>query len=286
MQVSEAQYRAAVLGVAALAVLLMARLRFCNDLSLPPKPPKPTPVAGTAKELSKSVERNSAAYEAYLKKDSEAYGISAPSARAMSVVFPHETFSEHVVLEPGSPVERGPLVIELRVDKPAGAKRKQLNLHIENRSHKPLAYRVKTRPSAGSRACSKMRALRHNAVALAAGGSLERAECQYRKGWTLELLDVDVMELPELGYMYLSSVQAEKIGLDRRTSLGHQIPVDSMGCRIIHGTTIQSAIDDGDSSWRDVVDFYARHRCKTYTFHPGYKAFQTDGERSLPDVVD
>jgi len=42
------------------------------------------------------------------------------------------------------------------------------------------------------------------------------------------------------------------------------------------------AIRSGDIEWRDLVDFFARHRCNTYSFFDRYKAFQGDGLEKLP----
>ena len=46
----------------------------------------------------------------------------------------------------------------------------------------------------------------------------------------------------------------------------------------------EAASNRGDIGWRDLVDFYARHRCQTYQFPSSYRAFKSDGERPIPAV--
>jgi len=47
---------------------------------------------------------------------------------------------------------------------------------------------------------------------------------------------------------------------------------------------VRSGIERGDITWRDLADFYARHRCQTYPFPPKYHAFRENGEQALPAV--
>ena len=47
---------------------------------------------------------------------------------------------------------------------------------------------------------------------------------------------------------------------------------------------VRNGLDRGDLQWRDLVDFYARHRCQTYQFPVSYKALKQDGERPIPAV--
>ena len=46
----------------------------------------------------------------------------------------------------------------------------------------------------------------------------------------------------------------------------------------------RTLLDQWMANWRDLVDFYARHRCETYTFPEGYRAFERDGARPLPAI--
>jgi hypothetical protein len=48
---------------------------------------------------------------------------------------------------------------------------------------------------------------------------------------------------------------------------------------------VRSGLEQGQIGWRDLVDFYARHRCPTYRFPSSYRAFRSDGERQVPDIA-
>jgi hypothetical protein len=47
---------------------------------------------------------------------------------------------------------------------------------------------------------------------------------------------------------------------------------------------VRSGLERGEIGWRDLIDFYARHRCQTYQFPLLYRAFKIDGERPVPAV--
>jgi hypothetical protein len=266
-------------------MIVLGSLRFCGDFDLPGKPPRPAVSISTAKAVSETIKRTSAAYDSYIKEDAAAFGISPVRGRVMSAVFPYRSDRERRVMEVGETVEVLGLSMTLTVEKVKRGKRKQMMLTIENKGHKPLAYRVQTKPSAGG-SCKRMVQVVHNAVALPAAGTTKRAECVYRDGWTLEITEVETVALPELGFLYLSSVDAEGLGLDARTSKRHKPPHNVMRCRAPTSATLRNDIKSGKIAWRDQVDFYARHRCKTYKFPRPYRAFGKDGELTLPVSED
>jgi hypothetical protein len=47
---------------------------------------------------------------------------------------------------------------------------------------------------------------------------------------------------------------------------------------------VREQLDRAEIGWRDLVDFYARHRCETYQFPVTYRAFKADGEQKLPVI--
>jgi hypothetical protein len=55
-------------------------------------------------------------------------------------------------------------------------------------------------------------------------------------------------------------------------------------CRLYQSAEIDNDLRSGLTSWRDLIDFYARHRCKTYTFPSRYRALMPGGTISLPSV--
>lgn len=284
MQLSDSQYRIVVLAVSTLLVAVLVRVRFCATLELPDKPPKPKVTLAKAKAFTESVARSTQAFAEHLREDALATGVPPVTVEAMAKVFPYVSDTKARSLEPGDSVEVAGLKLTLSVEEVSGSRRQHMVLLIENTSHRPLAYRVLTKPSAGERACTKKQALAHNAVAVAAGGRERRTECVFRKGYGLEITRVETLELPELAYLYVSSVEAAKMGLPERTAAGHRQPVETLACRMIQSETTRNAIESQALGWRDMADFYARHRCKSYEVPIDYKAFQRDGEQKLPAV--
>ncbi|MCP4446198.1 MAG: hypothetical protein GY811_12765 [Myxococcales bacterium] len=282
MNITNKQYTTIVVGVAFVAMALVTRVRYWGDFELPGKPAKPVETVVNAQEVSDRIALSSGAYRSYLETDAEAFGIPATSERQMSALFPYKSNRERHVLAPGDSAEVLGIKFSLTVERGKGSSTKQMMLSMENLGHKPLAYKVQTRPSSGKGACARTHQVRHNALAIAVGETLKRAECSFRKGRTIDLVEVEIIELPELGFLYLSSMDARNFALDERTANMHLLPVEGMTCRVPQTASLRNAIMSGKVAWRDQADFYARHRCQTYSFPVAYKAFQQDGEHSLP----
>ncbi len=286
MQTSNQQFHAILFGLAVIGVGVVTYLRYFGGFDLPAKPPKPATTARSIGAISKSIELSTEVYERYLGKDTKTFGIPLVGRRQMAAVFPYAVFphkgvSEAHTLAPGQSTKILGMQLRLSVERLGQEAREHLVLGIENLGHKPLAYRIETRPSSGTAACSRMRQLPHNGLALAPGVTIKRAECGYRQGRTLEIVLVETIELPELGYFYLSLMSPANFGLDMRTSALHKMP-RGMACQVLQPSSLRNAIAEDRVQWRDLVDFHSRHRCQTYSFPPDYKAFQEDGEHSLP----
>ena len=200
----------------------------------------------------------------------------------MSTVFPYRADQERHVLNVGDTIDVLDLSLTLSVGKVKGSKRDHMILTIENKDHMSLAYRVQTKPSAGARSCKRMSYLPHNALALPPGGKAARAECVYRSGWSLEITEIETVQIPELGFHYVSALAPTGIGLDERTARRHKSPHNQMVCQPPNSASLRNAITSGAIAWRDQIDFFARHRCKTYKFPRAYRAFRKDGQLTLP----
>ncbi len=135
--------------------------------------------------------------------------------------------------------------------------------------------------SGGGRRCLTKGDLEHNALALLPGEAVERTECVYRRGMDLKIERIETMSLPALSYYYVSQLRPSHIGLDARATEGHRAPAGRI-CDDIPEQAIRLGMEKETVSWRDVVDFYARHRCETYTFPVGYRAFTRKGQLPLP----
>lgn len=282
MQIAENHFRIAVLGGAAVLMLLLGTMRFCGEFSLPGKPPVPAVSASKASSIAETIKLSSASYDNYLKEDVASFGLRQVSAHEMSTVFPYRADAERHVMEVGDTIDVLDLSLTLTVGKVSGSKRNHMILTIENKSHMSLAYRVQTKPSSGTASCKRMAHLSHNALALPPGGKSSRAECVYRSGWNLEVTGIETVQVPELGFHYVSSLAPEGVGLDARTAKRHKAPHNQMSCSGPTSATLRKAIASGAISWRDQIDFFARHRCKTYKFPRAYKAFRKDGQITLP----
>ena len=125
--------------------------------------------------------------------------------------------------------------------------------------------------------CQSQGAIAHNAVALKAGESAERTECLWHKDTALTLRSVEVVELPVIGYYYVSRLNPNQILLDDRTSAGHTVPAPAKECSFVPWRDIQASTSELHTGWADVVDFYARHNCDEYSFYRGYRRWTTAG---------
>jgi hypothetical protein len=286
---NDQQYQIAVAIGALLLMLVIGRMRFCYELELPGKPPKPEVTVMDAHAVARSIERTPGAYNGYLEKDSKAYGV-VPIATPddMGKVLEYQVDRNRKVLYPGdenSYAEVLGLHLTVSLQEMKNRQDKQMVLGIESSYDHPVAYRVQTRPTKGTKACHKKQDLAHNAIALAGGGAEMRSECIYREGWGIEIKEVEVIKLSPLQHVYVSNLVPEKIGLEARSARGHKPAVKQRLCHMVSAAAVYRALEAGATTWRDMIDFYARHRCQTYSFPKGYKAFESDDERPLP-VVD
>lgn len=198
----------------------------------------------------------------------------------MSDVFEHSADRTRRDLEPGRSIETIGLRLSLSVQDVG--RRQQMLLRIDNLTDQHFAYRVVTRPSRGEAGCGRKETLYYNANAIRPGETLTRSECTYGRGWVLEIQAVETVTLPELGFHYVSAVPPRQFGIDTRLADGHTAPGRQPLCNLVLPGTIVRARDDGEISWRDMIDFYARHSCERYQFPRDYKAFGRAAAQPLP----
>jgi hypothetical protein len=223
-------------------------------------------------------------YRAALEADSRTYGVGPTTPEELARVFPYER--EEPKASP--PVETRFLNITARIA-PISASFQggtvtadHVVLRIENRSDRWLAYRVDTTPEATAQRCLEKADTPHDAIALAPGQAVERTECMVRGGVGGVTVDqVETMIVPPLSYYYVSKLFPPHIAEDARVTRAHAPPKGKL-CESIPEQAIRRAMERGQTTWRDVIDFYARHDCERYLFPSGYRAFQRPGERPLP----
>ena len=277
-------FRIAVLAGAGVLVLLMTVLRFCGELRLPAKlPPPHTDVS--ADQLLATADASPLAWRGYVEKDAAAAGVAVPSPAAMARRLAYRVDEGHRALEPGDPpVEVAGLRLSAQVVKAETGD--VLALVIENPGAVDLGYRVMTRPSTGTQICHSRPLLPYNAMVVAHGSRETRSECRMRRGLYLHVDRVETVEVGSLSAVYVSRVPPVAVGVEPRVAQGHR-PLLAKGfatCNVVMSRSLQAELEQGRIGWRDLVDFYARHRCDTYQFPESYRAFTKDGERQLPAV--
>ena len=274
---SDQQFRTGVIAGAILLVVVITSLRFCGSVSLPPKPAEPRGASGTSRQLLTKSTASPAVYQQFLETDAELAGVRAPTVEDMSRKFAYRVDEARHPLELGKPpIEVAGL--RLHVEK-AGD---QVTLVIQNTVDSDLAYHVVTN-AATLYACSGVQALPFNAMVIHMHGQETRAECV--AGAPLYVLKAETVEIPPLSAYYLTQLPTKLVGLDDHTARGHRGASSKEPCVASMPQVVQSGIEKGDIGWRDLVDFYARHRCQTYQFPSSYRAINADGQRQIP-VVD
>ncbi|MBS1121759.1 MAG: hypothetical protein H6Q90_3987 [Deltaproteobacteria bacterium] len=275
MSLSDEQFRFGVLGAGLLLVAGITVARFCGDVSLPPKPDGPSAGGtGPIEDLNASP----AAYQDHLAKDAAVAGVRTPTYDEMSRKLLHRVDEGRRVLEVGSPAIDA-AGLKLTAQRSGDV----LVLDIENTTQSDLAYLVVTTPSPNISGCDAVVPLGFNAMVISKGHHEVRVECAWRSGMAIIVSRVETVELSPLSAWYVSLVPPRQVGIDDRIGRGHQRPkVDR--CIALSSQVLRTGIENGEIAWRDLVDFYARHRCQTYIFPAEYRAFTVDGEQKLPAV--
>lgn len=276
---SDQQFRIATIAGAVALVMVMTYVRFCGSVSLPAKPPPPTGPTGTQTQLLTKSTASAGVYNRFLETDAAAAGVRAPSVGDMAKKFPYRVDDGRHVLEPGKPpIELAGLKLWLER---TGDK---VIMAIANQLDSDVAYSVTSTPSAGASACSSVAPMAHNAMVIGKGGSERRTECAWRDGMTIIVTKVETIEILPLSAWYLSQLPPVLVGIDERIARGHRGVDGSDKCSPVMSQVVRTGIDRGEIGWRDLVDFYARHRCQSYQFSSSYRALKSDGERSIPAV--
>lgn len=257
-------------------------LRFNYEPTLPPRPPRP---ATTDIAAFRALDYDPNIYRARVEQDAAELGVRADPL-TQNFRF-DSTEPDRLLQVGGAPLDTPNLTLSLRSARmtiKAGkgtVETDHLILRIENRTGRHLAYRVDAELPLDPRGCVQKADLPLDAIAIAPHETLERTECGRDGVDHLTIARVETMELPPLAYYYVSQLFPAHIGLDARATHGHTPPKGSV-CGDVPEQAIRRGMEKGQVSWRDVVDFYARHTCAKYIFQVGYRAFTRPDERPLP----
>lgn len=273
---SDQQFRTGVIAGAIVLVAVITSLRFCGQMSLPPEPPEPTGATGTSRQLLTRSAASPQVYQRFLEDDARTAGVPAPTTEQMSRKLAYRVDdARHPLVLGKPPIEIAGLRIHIEG---AGD---QVTLVIQNTLDSDVAYHVVTN-AASTYACNDARPLPFNAMILHEGGQETRAECV--ADIPLYLSKVETLEVPPLSAWYLSQLPPRLVGIEDQVARGHRGLSSKEPCVASMSQVVESGIESGEISWRDLVDFYARHRCQTYQFPSTYRALTSDGQRSIPAV--
>ncbi len=276
---SDQQFRLSVFISALALVAVMTYLRFCGSVELPGKPPPPTGPSGTQTELLTKSSASPSVYKGFIESDARAAGVAVPSPVDMSRKLSYRVDEARHILEPGKPpIEAAGLRVHL--ERTAD----RVIMVIANQLGAVAAYNVVSTPSIGPASCSSVPALPFNAIVISKGATERRTECKWRDGMSIIVTKVETIEISPLSAWYLSQVPPSVIGIEPRLARGHRGIDSSEKCSEVLSQVVRTGMDRGEIGWRDLVDFYARHRCQTYQFPSTYRALTSDGSWPIPAV--
>lgn len=138
---------------------------------------------------------------------------------------------------------------------------------VKNVGKKPLAYFLQMRSRAGD--CS-MRALTHyDAMVLMPAEEAEISVCA--GSHEVEVTELRVLEITELGAVWVSKLPPQAVGLDDVSARSHAPGSGIDVCSAMPALDFATRIKNNETEWEDIVDFYSRHDCEHYRWWPGYK---------------
>jgi len=274
--ISDATFRFGVLGAALVLAAGITTVRFCGSVSLPPKPEPPVTRATTT-ELVDQVNASPTVYQDYLAKDAAAAGVRTPTHEEMTRKLLYRVDEGRQILEVG---ERAIDMAGLKLV--AQRSGDALVLDIQNTTKSDLGYIVVTEPTPNIAGCNSARPLSFNAMVIAKGQHEVRVECVWRTGMAIAITRVETVELSPLSAWYVGQVPPMYLGIDDRIARGHRTPKTTDRCISLASQAVRAGLESGEIAWRDLVDFYARHRCQTYPFPSTYRAVTSNGQRSIP----
>ena len=282
-------FRVGTAIVALGAAAAIAWARFHGDVPMPSRPPLPDPSSVDSRAALASVTASAGAWRSFLEQDARAAGVPTPSPEQMSRMLVFRADQTRRTLAPGDePVDIHGLRLKVRVVADNDGPDKLLVLDIANLADHDLGYLVETSPQPGGPGCKQRTLLVHDAMVIRRRANLERSECGYAPGMKLDIVRVETVEVDGLQSIYLSRVPPTAVGADPVLARAHRPHLLNgvVPCNLALSHMLRTAIEDGTVRWRDLVDFYARHRCDSYQFPMEYRAFESNGERPLPAAGD
>jgi hypothetical protein len=267
-----------VIGGGILLALGIAAVRFCGSVSLPPRPERaPNEITGTSSDLLSASVTSPAMYLDLLARDAVAAGLAKPTIEEMSRKLRYRVDEGRHLLEVGQrPIEIAGLKLS------AVATGEALGLEIRNTTRSDLAYLVISTPAPDGGGCRAARPLPLNAMVIGAEQRETRVECVWSDDAAITITRVETIELSPLSAWYVAQVPPVVVGIEDRIARGHRVELTGERCTPNVPQAVKTGLENGEIGWRDLIDFYARHRCQTYQFPLSYRAFTENSAHRLP----
>lgn len=220
------------------------------------------------------LEAPEATYERSIRDAAAEFDLPVPSLADLASVYPHAVeLEEPIVLSAGKSWTSPHLRITAAIEKVkfqqhgAAVSANHSIARIENVSPVPVAYRVVV-TSADRGRCDVRGSRMHNASALRAGETADLVVCA--GVGSIRIDAVEVTELGELGHRLISRLPPAALGADAITAAAHRPVPEVAPCEDLDVASLVDARREGQVTWADLVDYFARHDCRRFAFGRGY----------------
>jgi hypothetical protein len=206
----------------------------------------------------------------------ERYGLTAPPRERLlepNTFFHVASSGDTRLLAPGASLSQAGLRISIKVEDIDVERRgmRTKNTHtlamVRNVGGKPLAYFLQLRSRTGD--CQLRALTRYDAMVLMPDEEAEVSVCS--GSHEVEITDLRVLEVTELGALWVSKLPPQAVGHDDVSGRSHHPGPGIDVCAELPALQFATLINEGQAKWEDIVDFYSRHDCDHYRWWPGYK---------------
>ena len=229
-----------------------------------------------ALEREAGYRKSEAFFNTRVEAATETHGVARPSLERLREpnTFHHPiTRGEAKIVTTDAPLRKAGLELRVKVEE-REVRRRGLTIknqhtlaRVRNVGESPVAYFLKIGSSTSD--CQVHALSRHNAMALMPGEEVEIAICA--GAHALEVFDLRVMEITELGALWVSKIPPQAVGHDQASARAHHPGRGVEMCAEIPAVEFGERVHRGNAAWEDIVDFYSRHDCEHYSWPPDYE---------------
>lgn len=195
--------------------------------------------------------------------------------------------NDPLLLQVGATLRKGGLALRVETEvmeierRGLQTKAEHTLVDITNVSATPLAYFLTVRGRDGD--CRIRAVTRFDVMVLLPG---ERGELSVCAGaHAVELTDLRIMEITELGALWIRKIPPQAVGHDPISVRSHDPGPGVEVCSDIPANELGKRVKAGEVAWEDLIDFYSRHDCEHYRWWTGYERVLEPLAR-LPVVQD